>query len=159
MSLHTADLADAHPEAMILQPGLSHYGGRRSFDGVVSTVRCDNDNSLVKGALAEAGSGRVLVVDGGASLQCALLGDRLAAAAIDNGWSGVIVNGCVRDADQLAGMALGVVALGTHPRRSVTRGRGERDITVTFRGVDFVPGHWACVDADGTLVLPVAPAG
>jgi regulator of ribonuclease activity A len=101
----------------------------------------------------------VLVVDGGGSLACSLLGDRLAAAAVANGWSGVVVNGCVRDTAQLAGMDLGIRALAAHPRRSEKRNTGERDVTVTFLGVDFNPGAWLYADEDGIIVLPSPVAG
>jgi regulator of ribonuclease activity A len=154
MDFATTDLSDAYPEAGAAGPGLSDFGGVRRFCGPIRTVRCREDNSLVRTALEEPGDGAVLVVDGGGSLSCALLGDRLTAAAIANGWSGVIVNGCVRDRAELAGMGLGIRALAAHPRRSEKRNTGERDVTVTFLGVDFTPGAWVYVDEDGLLVLP-----
>jgi regulator of ribonuclease activity A len=150
----TADISDANPEAQVTDPGFRDYGGKAVFYGPITTVRCSEDNSLVRDAVEEAGEGRILVVDGGGSLNCALLGDRLAALAADNGWAGVVVNGCVRDADELAATALGVKALATHPRRSVKRGVGERDVDVTFSGVTFSQGSWLYADADGIVVLP-----
>lgn len=160
MTPATADLSDDHPDGAIVDPahGFADFGGVVTFKGPISTVRCFEDNSLVRVALEEVGAGRVLVVDGSGSLRCALVGDRLAAVGRDNGWSGVIVNGCVRDAAELAETAIGIKALGTHPRRSTKRGAGERDATVSFGGVTFDPGAWVYADADGILVLP-EPAG
>ena len=156
MSHATADLSDAHPEAAVVSPalGLTDFGGTPAFFGPISTVRCFEDNSLVRAALEEPGRGKVLVVDGGGSLGCALVGDRLAALGRDNGWSGVVVNGCVRDAAQLSEITLGIKALGTHPTRSDKRGEGERDPDVSFGGVTFRPGAWLYADADGVLVQP-----
>lgn len=156
MRVTTADLSDANPAAAIAEPGLVDFGGRPAFSGPIRTVRCFEDNSLVRSTLEEQGEGAVLVVDGGGSHDCALLGDRLGALAIVNGWSGVIVYGCVRDTADLTRMDLGVRALAAHPRRSVKGGAGEQDVAVSFLGVDFVPGHWAYVDSDGIVVLPEA---
>ncbi len=152
----TADLSDAHPEADVVAPalGLTDFGGTPAFCGPISTVQCFEDNSLVRAALEEPGDARVLVVDGGGSLECALVGDRLAALGRNNGWCGVIVNGCVRDTAQLSEIALGIKALGAHPSRSDKRGEGERDIEVDFGGVTFPVGAWLYADADGVLVLP-----
>lgn len=150
----TADISDAHPEALVADPIFQSFGGHGAFHGSISTVLCFEDNSLVREAVEQPGEGRVLVVDGGGSLTCALLGDQLAALARDNGWAGVVVNGCVRDVGELAETAVGVRALAAHPRRSVKRGAGERDVAVTFAGVTFRPGAWLYADADGIVVLP-----
>lgn len=115
-------------------------------------MRCIEDNSLVRVALEGPGNGAVLVVDGGGSLRCALLGDQLGTLAMENGWSGVIVNGCVRDSADLGTMDLGVKALATHPRKSVKRGEGERDVAVSFLGVEFSPGAMVYADGDGVVV-------
>lgn len=148
----TTDLSDAHPnEVQVADPGLRDFGGRRSFHGPICTVRAPEDNSLVRRALEEPGNGRVLVVDGGGSMRCALLGDQLAALAVKNGWTGVVVNGCIRDSEAIAGMALGVKALGTHPRKSEKRNEGQRDLPVRFAGVEFVPGDHLYADADGVI--------
>ena len=155
MESATADLSDAFPEAAVAEPVFKDFGGRPSFHGVVSTVLTFEDNSLVRAALSEPGDGRVLIVDGGASLRCALLGDLLAALGSEHGWAGIIVNGCVRDSAVLAGIDFGVKALATCPRKSVKAGRGERDVPVTFAGVTFVPGEHVYADADGVLVSPV----
>lgn len=154
MRVATADLSDAHPGAAIAESGLVDFGGREAFSGFIRTVRCFEDNSLVRMVLEGQGDGAVLVVDGGGSQSCALLGDRLGALAIVNGWAGVIVNGCVRDSAELRRMELGVRALAAHPRRSLKRGDGDQDVPVSFLGVDFVPGYWVYVDSDGVLVLP-----
>lgn len=158
----TADLCDAHGEAVrVAQPLLRDYGGRRTFGGPVSTVRAPDDNSLVRAALEEPGRGRVLVVDGGGSRRCALLGDRLAALAAGGGWAGVVVHGCVRDARALAGIELGVKALATCPRRSVKLGAGERDVPVAFAGLVLEPGCYVYCDEDGLIAADAAlePAG
>ncbi len=159
MTLATADLSDQHPDTThIATPGFRSYGGITAFAGQIATVSCPNDNSKVREALEEEGAQRVLVVDGGASMQCALLGDLLAALAHKHHWAGVIVNGCIRDSAVIATISIGVKALDTHPQKSVKRGLGERDIPVRFAGVEFIPGHWVCADADGILVAPEALA-
>lgn len=160
----TADLCDSHEGAVeVCEPLFRSFGGRRRFAGPVSTVSCFEDNSRVREAVQEPGAGRVLVVDGGGSRQCALLGDLLADKAVRNGWSGVVVHGCVRDTAVLAGLDLGVLALEAHPRRSKKRGEGTRDVTVRFAGVSFHPGAWVYADEDGLLVtaheLEPVPAG
>jgi regulator of ribonuclease activity A len=152
--LKTADLYDVHEEALqVCEPGLNHYGGHHAFHGPVATVKCFEDNSLVRDQLEQPGSGRVLVVDGGASLRCALLGDVLAQLAVDNGWAGVVVNGCIRDSKEMAQMPLGVMALATHPRKSVKKGAGEVGGSLNFFAVDFHPGEWLYADEDGVVVL------
>ena len=151
----TADLSDQHPDDTTLAaPGFRNYGQRLAFAGPIATVRCFEDNSKVREALEEDGRGRVLVVDGGASMRCALLGDVLAALAAKNGWNGVIVNGCIRDSAAVGETDIGVKALDTHPRKSVKRGAGEREVPLRFADADFVPGHWLCSDPDGILLCP-----
>ena len=153
MTFSTADLCDALDDrARIAKPGFRRFGGRSRFSGSISTVKCFEDNSLVRTALEEQAEGRVLVVDGGASMDCALLGDMLAAMAASNGWSGIIVNGCIRDSAVIAGIDIGVRALDTHPRKTVKRGVGERDIAVRFSDITFIPGEFVYVDEDGILV-------
>ncbi|RPI16219.1 MAG: RraA family protein [Lysobacterales bacterium] len=149
----TADLCDAHGDQMqVCEPLFTAYGGRRAFHGPVSTVRCFEDNSRVKEAVESPGEGRVLVVDGGGSRRRALLGGNLGVAAVKNGWSGVIVYGCIRDSAELAPLPLGVRALGTMPLRSEKRGEGERDVPVRFAGVTFRPGDHVYVDEDGVVL-------
>jgi regulator of ribonuclease activity A len=120
----------------------------------VSTVRCHQDNALVKSVLSEPGEGRVLVVDGGGSVHTALMGDVIAQLAVDNGWAGVVIHGAVRDTAALAGMPLGVKALGSNPRKSAKTGAGDRDVPVTFGGTTFRPGDQLWSDDDGVVVLP-----
>lgn len=151
--ISTADLSDEHGDAVqscTLQ--LRHLGGVTGFTGPVSTVRCHRDNALVKAALAEPGAGRVLVVDGGGALESALVGDLIGASAVRNGWVGVVVHGVVRDVVALGSLPLGVLALGSNPRRSAKDGVGERDVPVRFGGVEFVPGATLWADEDGVLV-------
>jgi regulator of ribonuclease activity A len=149
----TADLCDEHGERVqVCEPIFLAYGGRKSFHGPVSTVRCFEDNSRVKEAVEGPGEGRVLVVDGGGSRRRALLGDKLGEAAVRNGWAGVIVHGCIRDSAELGRIDLGIRALGTIPLRSDKRGEGERDVPVRFAGVTFRPGEFVYVDEDGVIV-------
>lgn len=159
MERRTADVCDVNPDARVLALPLRDFGGRRVFDGPVSTLRVLEDNLLVRRALQEPGQGRVLVVDGGGSLRTALLGDQLASLAVQNGWAGLVLNGAVRDSAVLATLAgLGVKALGTCPRKSAKEGKGERDVPVSFGGVIFTPGEHVYADEDGVVVLP-APLG
>ena len=149
----TPDLCDQHGDAVdVLAPILRSFGGVHQFSGRVATVRVVDDNVLVRAALEESGEGRVLVVDGGGSTTCALLGDRLASIAAANGWAGVIVHGCIRDAEALATVPVGVLAVATHPRRSEKHGVGERDVAVAFGGATFRPGMVVYVDPDGVIV-------
>ncbi|MBT9256635.1 ribonuclease E activity regulator RraA [Phycicoccus sp. MAQZ13P-2] len=153
MAVSTADLYDEHGDALqscSLQ--LRHVGGRRQFTGPVATIRCHRDNALVKATLATPGEGRVLVVDGGGSLESALVGDLIAGSAVSNGWAGVVVHGAVRDSVAIGGLPLGVLALGTNPRKSAKDGVGEVDVPVAFGGVEFVPGATLWADEDGILV-------
>lgn len=153
MTIATADLYDERGDeldALALQ--FHDLGGRRTFDGPVRTVRCHRDNALVKELLATPGDGAVLVIDGGGSLESALVGDLIAASAVANGWAGLIVHGAIRDREALAGLDLGVKALGSNPRKSAKEGVGEVDVTVTIAGVAFTPGRHVWADADGILV-------
>ena len=152
----TADLCDAAEESgttiFIASPILRGFGGADSFSGRIETISCRDDNSLVRAALTgEDGAGRVLVVDNGGSARCAVLGGNLAAAGEKNGWAGVIVNGCVRDLNELKASSLGILALAACPRRSAKRETGERGKTARFAGVDFAPGHYVYADADGVV--------
>lgn len=157
----TTDLCDAHESRLadgslrILSPRLRAWGARPAFAGPVATVRCFEDNSLVRAQLETPGQGRVLVVDGGASERCALLGGNLAVLAERNGWVGVLVNGCVRDTVEIDACAIGVRALAPHPRRSHKRGGGEVGVPIDFGGVPIAPGQWCYADADGVLVSDV----
>lgn len=149
----TADHCDEHGDALqVCEPIFQMYGGKRAFAGPVSTVRCFEDNSRVKEAVESPGAGRVLVVDGGGSRRRALFGGNLGAAAVRNGWSGVILYGCIRDSAELGALGLGIRALGTMPLRSEKRGEGERDVPVRFAGVTFRPGDHVYADEDGVVV-------
>lgn len=152
MPFKTTDLSDAHPEVQVGEPLLHHFGGLRQFWGPITTLKVFEDNSLVRDALEQPGDGQVLVVDGGASLRCALLGDLLAALAVRNGWAGVVINGCVRDSVELAQTPLGIMALAPHPRRSVKAGVGTPGATLAFAGLSFVPGIYLYADEDGIML-------
>jgi regulator of ribonuclease activity A len=153
MTIATADLYDERGDALdSLSLPLLDLGGRTAFDGPVRTVRCHRDNALVKSVLATDGDGAVLVIDGGGSLESALVGDLIAASAVAHGWAGLIVHGVVRDREALAGLPLGVKALGSNPRKSAKEGVGEVDVPVEIAGVVFTPGHHVWADADGVLV-------
>ena len=150
MNFSTADLYDKYEESLqIARPIFNDYGGKKAFFGPMATVKVFEDNSLVKEALAEPGQGKVLIVDGGASLRCALAGDRLARMGRENGWAGIIVYGCIRDSGVIAAMDIGLKALNTNPRKSVKQGCGERDIPLYFADVCFEPGRYVYADRDG----------
>jgi regulator of ribonuclease activity A len=157
-SYATTDLCDAHPEIQVCDPVFQPFGGRLSFSGPITTVKVFEDNTLIKQAVESPGEGRVLVVDGGGSTRCGLVGGNLAVSAASNGWAGIVVFGCIRDADELAEQPLGVRALGAFPRKS-ERGlhSGQAGRTVVFAGVTFHEGAWLAADRDGVVVLPQAP--
>ncbi len=153
MAFTTPDLCDEFgAEVQVADPVFQDFGGARRFAGVIETVRVQDDNALVREVLTGEGQGRVLVVDGGASLRCALLGGRLAALARTNGWSGVIVNGCIRDRSEIAATAIGVKALQVSPRRSGKTGAGERSVPLHFAGVTLRSGAYLYADEDGLIV-------
>jgi regulator of ribonuclease activity A len=149
----TADILDEQPDAAVCTLPLRSFGGRAAFSGEIATVRCYEDNVLLRARLEEPGEGRVLVVDGGGSSRVALLGDLIATLARDNGWAGVVVNGCVRDVSTLRGLDVGVVALGSTPRRSAKDGTGEVEVPVRFGDVEFRPGDVLYADEDGVAVV------
>ncbi|MEU4314755.1 ribonuclease E activity regulator RraA [Nocardia sp. NPDC024068] len=149
----TADLADEiGPDIRSCDTQFIQFGGRPAFSGPITTIRCFQDNLLVKQTLSEPGAGRVLVVDGGAGLHTALVGDIIAGRGVDNGWSGVVVNGAVRDSAILRTLDIGLKALGTNPRKSTQTGSGEKDVPVEFGGVTFHPGEMLYSDHDGIVV-------
>jgi regulator of ribonuclease activity A len=155
----TCDLCDEHKgdtsgALRVLPPVFHSYGGVAAFSGSVSTVKCFEDNSLVKAAVESPGQGRVLVVDGGGSLRRALVGGNLAAAAAKNGWAGIVVDGCVRDVAELAACAVGIRALALMPLPTEKRNEGQRDVPVQIQGVWVRPGERLYADADGIVVLP-----
>ncbi|WP_422846421.1 ribonuclease E activity regulator RraA [Acidovorax sp. M2(2025)] len=153
----TCDFCDAHKGDMsgafrVLPPVFHSYGAVAAFAGPVSTVKCHEDNTQVKAAVESPGEGRVLVVDGGASLRRALVGGNLAAAAARNGWAGLVVDGCVRDVAELNAAAVGIRALALMPLPTERRGEGQRDVPVQVQGVWVRPGDWLYADADGIVV-------
>lgn len=149
----TTDLCDEFgDEVRVAEPLFRDWGGVPSFAGPIETLRVFEDNTLVREALEAEGRGRVLVVDGGGSLRTALLGGKLAALAHQHDWRGVVIYGCIRDTDELAGTPLGVKALETIPRRSAKAGAGQRGVRVTFAGVTFTPGAYLYADRDGLIV-------
>lgn len=151
----TADLVDdIYPDVRSCDLQLRNFGGVMDFAGPITTVKCFQDNALLKSVLSEPGEGRVLVIDGDGSLHTALVGDVIAGIAKDSGWAGLIVHGAVRDASTLRTIDIGIKALGTNPRKGGKTGAGERDVEVTFGGVTFVPGEVAYCDEDGIVVVP-----
>ncbi|WP_375055454.1 putative 4-hydroxy-4-methyl-2-oxoglutarate aldolase [Zobellella sp. DQSA1] len=147
------DLCDEHADKVrVLEPCFRDFGGEQIFWGQVVTVRCYEDNSRVRELVATPGTGKVLVVDGGAMVRRALLGDLLAAKAVENGWEGIVINGAIRDAGAIGAMALGVKALATCPIKTEKRGLGDVDVPVTFAGVTLYPGDYLYADINGILV-------
>ena len=158
MSFATTDLCDANPELLedgslaVLPPVFRHFGRRIRFAGPAATLKVFEDNALVRATLETPGDGRVLVVDGGGSLRRALVGGQLGLLAQNNGWAGIVIDGCVRDTEELDACDVGIRALAAMPRRSARNGVGERDIRVQIAGVAVAPGDWVYADADGILV-------
>ena len=157
MSTATTDLSDAHPEAQVCEPIFGDFGGRLAFHGPIKTLKVFEDNAAVRTALETKGEGCVLVVDGGGSARCALVGGNLGALGVKNGWAGIVVYGFIRDSEEIAGQDIGVKALGTHPRKS-EKGlhSAQSDRVVSFAGVTFKPGAWLYADGDGIVVADAA---
>ena len=153
MDFKTADLCDEFEQSVrVTEPLLRDYGGSTSFYGSLITVKVFEDNVLVREVLETNGQGRVLVVDGGGSTRCALVGDRLAQLAHENGWAGIIVDGCIRDSDEISRIPVGVKARHAVPKKSAKKGIGERDVPVRFAGLTFTPGHYLYADPDGIVI-------
>lgn len=149
----TADLCDEFPKKLaVCEPMLRPFGKERRFSGPISTVKVREDNVLVRETLETLPPGAVLVVDGGGSKRCALLGDKLAEIAVERDLGGIVINGCVRDSGELSEMEIGIFALAAHPLRSGKRGEGEVDVPVKFGGIAWTPGHHAYADEDGIVV-------
>ncbi len=156
MTFSTADLYDEHEgKVQVVNAFLQNFGGKKHFFGPISTVKCLEDNSHVRAALEEPGRGRVLVVDGGASNRCALVGDMMAKMGMENHWAGLVIYGCIRDSAIVATLPIGIKALGTNPRRSVKKGIGERDVILNFADAAFTPGDCLYADEDGILLSEV----
>ena len=151
-SFSTADLLDEYPESIVLMENFLSYGEVSTFFGRAKTIHAPEDNSLVRQALETEGNNQVLVIDGGASRACALVGDQLALLAIENGWAGIIVNGYIRDSAVIAEMHIGIKALGTNPRKSIKKNRGEADIELTIGQIPIKTGNWIYSDADGVII-------
>ena len=162
-SVATCDLCDAHKNDSsgafrVLPPVFRDFGGRAAFAGPVTTVKCFEDNTSVKAAVESPGHGRVLVVDGAGSLRRALLGGNLGAAAARNGWAGLVIDGCVRDVNELGVLDVGIRALASMPWPPEKRNTGQRDVPVRVQGVWVRPGDWLYADEDGIVVMPEAAA-
>lgn len=157
MTFQTPDLCDENEgKVKVATPMFQAYGGKTRFHGQIQTVKVFEDNVFVRDMLSESGSGKVLVVDGGGSLRCALVGDLIAAMAQKNGWEGIIVYGCIRDSGVINGIDIGVRALNTNPLKSVKQGAGYKNIPVTFAGITFEPGQFVYVDEDGIITSATA---
>lgn len=154
--ISTPDLCDEFENARALELPFINYGGVKKFGGEVVTIKCHEDNSLVKQIVAEPGEGRVIVVDGGGSRRRALLGDMLAEQAASNGWAGLIIYGSIRDVDEIAETALGVQALGHCPVKTEKLGVGQRGLALNFGGVEILPGEYAYADNNGVIISAVA---
>lgn len=158
MTFATCDICDANEDKIaagtlaVLPPLFKAFGKRAAFAGPARTLKVFEDNVLVRAALETPGEGHVLVVDGGGSLRCALVGGNLGVLAEKNGWAGIVVNGCIRDSEEINACDIGVRALATHPQRSIRKGVGDKDIQVSIAGVAVRPGDWIYADADGVLV-------
>ncbi|MGQ5523519.1 ribonuclease E activity regulator RraA [Chitinimonas sp. PSY-7] len=153
MNLMTTDLSDEYgDQVQVVDPLFRHFGQHARFAGPIATLKVFEDNSLVRSTLETPGNGRVLVVDGGGSLRCALVGGQLGELAVKNNWVGIVVFGCVRDSVELHAQAVGIRALALHPRKSVKKGEGSSNVPVQFAGVRFLPGYWLYADEDGMVV-------
>jgi len=159
MKYRTADLCDAHRDKVeIAEPiGFKNYGGRTKFSGIIQTLKCFEDHAPVKKALEADGTGKVLVVDGGGSYRCSLMGDRLAELAVKNNWNGIVIYGCIRDSAAIGLLDLGVKALDTYPISRVTNAEWMNTTTVRFAGIAFHTGRFICCDEDGIIALPTEP--
>lgn len=156
MQYITPDLCDANPDVQVAEPMFANFGGRDSFGGEIVTIKCHEDNSVVKTQAEQPGHGKVMVVDGGGSLRRAMLGDMVAAQAAKNGWEGIIIYGCVRDVDVLPEIDLGVQALGSHPMKTDKHNIGQLNVVVNFAGVTFRPGAFVYADNNGIIVSETA---
>lgn len=153
MTISTPDLCDDHGDAVsVIELQFKHYGAIHQFGGKVETIKCFEDNSLVAEQVKQSGEGRVLVVDGGGSTRRSLLGDNLASAAVKNGWAGIVIFGYLRDVEEIAPMKLGVLALGSVPRKTDKRNEGQLGVTVKFGGVEISSGNYLYADETGVII-------
>ena len=149
--LSTPDIIDSYPDLKTLID-FQHFGGEKAFHGRVKTVKCFEDNSFVKKVLSNPSDSEVLIVDGGRSKHCALLGDLLAQMAKNNGWSGIIINGYVRDIEILRDIEIGVMAMGSCPRKSEKKDQGDKDVEISINDITINPGNWCYADENGVLI-------
>lgn len=157
MILKTADLCDRYAETLqIAEPVLKNFGGNVAFNGSIVTLKVFEDDALVRSTLEKPGKGQVLVVDGGGSMHCALVNEQLARLAKENGWFGIIVNGCIRHSEALAKIDIGIKALAQHPRNSFKHGIGEQNVPVRFVGIHFISGQYLYADEDGLVISETA---
>lgn len=157
-TMATADLYDQHennPALQIVSPLFRHFGGLRQFSGAIRTLKVLDDNSWVRKILGEEGRDQILVVDGAGSMRCALLGDMIAELAVRNQWKGIIIHGCIRDSMAISRMHLGVMALATHPRKTVKRDIGEPDVPLMFADCRWITGEYLYADEDGMILSPL----
>lgn len=157
MPFRTADLTDKFcdencEEVQVAGSCFNSYGGKPRFHGEMVTLKLFEDNQLVREQVNSDGEGKVLIIDGGASMRRALLGDMLAAKAVENGWAGILINGCIRDSLEMANMDLGVMALGTHPLKTVKAGIGQTNVSVSFADLHFEPADFIYIDEDGIII-------
>ncbi len=157
MTISTPDLCDEYGDAVqVADPVFKHYGAIRQFGGEVVTVKCFEDNSKVGEMLRASGKGRILVVDGGASCRRSLLGDKLVTLALDNDWRGIIIYGSIRDVEEIEAMPIGVMALGTIPRKTEKRGVGQVNVSLQMAGLTIKPGCYLYADGSGVIVADQA---
>ncbi|MBU2710714.1 ribonuclease E activity regulator RraA [Zooshikella harenae] len=155
MFFSTPDLCDQYDALLqVMSPVFKHFGGQTHFCGEVVTAKCFEDNSVVKSILAEPGEGKVLVVDGGGSLRCALLGDQIATRAVENQWAGIVIYGCVRDVTILKTLSIGIMGLTAHPRKSIRRGEGQKQLEISLAGVNLQSGNYLYADENGVIISP-----
>lgn len=152
MLFYTASLIDVAPKTPSCETQFKQYGKKNRFKGKIRTIRCHQDNGLVKQLMSRPSDGEILVIDGGGSYYSALMGDMIATAGMNNGWAGAIIYGAIRDSQLINTLDFGVKALGTNPRKSTKEGTGQVDIPIHFGGVIFIPGHYLYSDEDGILV-------
>jgi len=153
MPFNSNDLYDQHLETIqVATPIFKNFGGRKKFHGQICTVKAFEDNTFIKKAFEDDGTGKVLVIDGSGSLRCAMMGDQIAALGKSNGWEGTIIFGCIRDSVEIKKLDFGVKALATIPRKTIKRQQGLRDIPIHFADANFIPGHYIYSDEDGILI-------
>lgn len=152
--MNTCDLVDQYADEIQVAEtiGLKHFGQHQRFSGSIQTLKCFEDNSLLKKIVSAPNDASILVVDGGGSMRCAMVGDLIAALAVEHGWRGIIVNGCIRDSSALQHIPIGIMALGTNPKKSSKLDMGETGKSISFAGTQFEAGDYLYADEDGIVV-------